>query len=89
MPDKGTRNAIYVLRRLMERSGEKQEDTYTYFIDYIKAFDTVKHESLVELLLSLDVDEVDNRLLASLYWNQTATMRCDTVLSDWMCIKMK
>ena len=57
MPDKGTRNAIFEVRRLVERSVGKQRDVYTCFIDYSKVFDTVKHESLVELLQSLDVDK--------------------------------
>ena len=87
MPDKGTRNAIFVLRRLVERSVEKQKNVYTCFIDYSKAFDTVKHGSLVELLQSLDVDAADTRLLTNLYWNQTAAVRCDNELSEWMCIK--
>jgi uncharacterized membrane-anchored protein YhcB (DUF1043 family) len=87
MPDKGTRNAVFVLRRLVERSVEKQKDVYTCFIDYSKAFDTVKHESLVKLLQSLDVDDTDTRLLANLYWNQTAAVKCDNELSEWMPIK--
>ena len=74
MPDKGTRNAIFVLKRLVERSVEKQKDVYTCFIDYSKAFDTVKHDSLVELLTNL-------------YWTQTAAVRCDKDLSEWMSIK--
>ena len=82
MPDKGTRNAIFVLKRLVERSVEKQKDVYTCFIDYSKAFDTVKHDSLVELLQSLDVDDADTRLLTNLYWTQTAAVRCDKDLSD-------
>ena len=32
MPDKGTGNAIFVLRRLVERSVETQRDVYTCFI---------------------------------------------------------
>ena len=68
MPDKGTRNAIFVLKRLVERSVEKQKDVYTCFIDYSKAFDTVKHDSLVEQLQSLDVDDAHTRLLTNLYW---------------------
>ena len=87
MPDKGTRNAIFVLKRLVERSVEKQKDVYTCFIDYSKAFDTVKHDSLVELLQSLDVDHADTRLLTNLYWTQTAAVRCDKDLSEWMSIK--
>ena len=53
MLDKGTKNAIFVVKRLVERSVEKKEDVYTCFIDYSKAFDTVKHDSLVELPTNL------------------------------------
>ena len=67
MPDNGTRNAIFVLKRLVERSVEKQKYVYTCFIDYSKAFDTVKHDLLVELLQSLDVDDADTRLLTNQY----------------------
>ena len=47
MPDRGTRKAIFVLRRLVERMVEKQKDVHVCFIDYSKAFDTVKHEPLI------------------------------------------
>ena len=87
MPDKGTRNAIFVLKRLVERSVEKQKDVYTCFIDYSKAFDTVKHDSLVELLQSFGVDDAHTRLLTNLYWTQTAAVRCDKDMSEWMSIK--
>ena len=86
MTDKATRNAIFVLKRLVERSVKKQKDVYTCFIDYSKAFDTVKHDSLVELLQSLDVDEADTRLLTNLYWTQTAAVRCDKDMSEWKSI---
>jgi len=39
MPDKGTRNAIFLLRTLSERSIEMQKDLYVCFVDYVKAFD--------------------------------------------------
>ncbi len=87
MPDKGTRNAIFVLRRMVERSVEKQRNVYTCFIDYSKAFDTVKHGSLVELLKSLDIDDADTRMLTNLYWNQTAAVRCGNDVSEELHIK--
>ena len=71
----------------MERSFEKQKDVYVCFIDYSKAFDTVKHKLLVDLLQSLDVDQAELRLLISLYWNQTAAVRCDDDISAWTSIK--
>ena len=48
MPDRGTRNAIFVLRRLVERSIQKQKDVFTCCIDNSKAFYTVKHASLFD-----------------------------------------
>ena len=57
MPGKRTGNAIFVPRMLVERSIEKQKYVYVCFIDYSKAFDTVKHKLLVDRLHSLDVDQ--------------------------------
>ena len=45
---------------------EKQKGVYVCFFDYSKAFDTVKHESLIQLLQSLDIDPQDVKLLANL-----------------------
>ena len=70
---KGTRHAI--LRRQVERSMEKQIGGYVCFIYYCKAFDTVKHESLIQFSQSLDVDAQDNKLQANLYSNQQAAVR--------------
>ena len=58
----------------MERSIEKHRDVYTCFIDYSKAFDTVKHELLVELLQSLDVDKSETKLLTNLFWKHTSVV---------------
>ena len=87
MPDRGTRNAIFVLRRLVERMIEKQKDVYVCFIDYSKAFDTVKHEPLIELLQSLDIDPQDVQLLANLYWNQQSAGRHNRQISESINIK--
>ena len=87
MPDRGTRNAIFVLRRLVERSIQKQKDVFTCFIDYSKAFDTVKHASLFDLLSSLDIDSHDIQLLANLYWNQQAAVRHNGEVSESVNIK--
>jgi len=48
MPDKGTRNAIFILRMLSERAIEMQKDLFVCFIDYEKAFDNVRHAQLFQ-----------------------------------------
>jgi len=87
MKDKGRRNAIFNLRILGERAIEMQKDLYVCFIDYQKAFDNVKHETLFELLERIDLDGKDRRLLQNLYWKQSAAIRIDGKLSKWVKIK--
>ena len=87
MSDRGTRNAIFVLRRLIERLIQKQKDVFTCFIDYSNAFDTVKHASLFDLLSSLDIEFYDIKLLANLYWNQQAAFRHSGEVSETVNIK--
>ena len=70
--NKGTRNAIFVMRTLAERSIEVQKDIFAIFIDYEKAFDKVKHEEIMKDLRTLQVDGKDLRLLRNLYWKQMA-----------------
>ena len=87
MPDRSTGNAIFVLRRLVERMIEKQKYVYVCFIDCSKAFDTVKHEPLIELLQSLDIDPQDVKLFANIYWNQQAAVRHNGEFSESISIK--
>ena len=52
----GTRNAIFTLRMICERSIEMQKDIYICFIDFAKAFDKVKHVQLLDMRQDLDID---------------------------------
>ena len=55
---------------LTERAIEMQRDVYACFIDYVKAFDKVRHEPLIEMLEALDIDGKDIELIKNLYWDQ-------------------
>ena len=89
MPDKGTPNAIFVLSRMSERAIEKQKDIYACFMDYSKAFDTVRHEPLINLLKAMDVDSHDVRLLRNLYWKQKAAVCHNNEFIEWMSIRQR
>jgi len=87
MEDTGTRNAIFMLRRLAERAIEMQRNLFVCFIDYTKAFDKVQHEELMKDLEGLDLDGKDLRLIRNLYWEQTACMKVDNKLSKYIKIE--
>ena len=42
-------------------------DIHLCFIDYSKAFDRVKHKELMQMLMELDRDGKDLRLIRNLY----------------------
>src|ERR1700730_7448816 len=50
MNDTGTRNAIFILRNVCERAIEVKKDLYLCFIDSNKAFDSVRHSRLLNML---------------------------------------
>ena len=86
MPDKGTGNAMFVLRMLVERSIEKQKYVCVCFIDYSKAF--AYGETQVDGgPITITGYQAELRLLISLYWKQTAVVRCDDDNSAWTSIK--
>ena len=84
---KGTVNAIFVLRTIIERALEVNKDLYLCFIDYTKAFDKVRHEEIINILENLDMDGKDLRIIKNLYWKQTATVRMDNEVSNFQQIK--
>ena len=79
---KGTRDGIFLLRNISERMAEHQKDLFLCFIDYSKAFDRVNHAKMMEVLTLAGVADHERRLIAELYWNQTAKVRTDAETTD-------
>ena len=88
--DAGTRNAVFVLRSIAERAVEMQKDVFPVFHQlpvYTKAFNKVRHTQLFEDLTMIGKDTKDVKLLQNLYWEQTACVRVETELSDYINTK--
>ena len=83
MPDKGTRNAIFTLRMLSERSIQHQQNIYICFIDYRKAFDRVRHKRLFKMLKDVGLDEKDQRIIYNLYHLQNGAIKLPNGLTEW------
>ena len=64
---KGTRDAIFQLRTICERSLEMGNKIYLCFIDYQKAFEKVQHDKLVKVMEKAEIPELERRLLINLY----------------------
>ena len=74
-PGSGTREGIFCFNILAQKHIEINQDLYTCFIDYSKAFDRVHHAQLIDCLEKIGIDGRDIRVIANLYWHQKATIR--------------
>lgn len=71
----GTREALFCMRVLLQKSCEFRKNIYVCFIDFEKAFDRVQHDTLFECLQAAGLDHYDIRLLKYLYYNQVASVQ--------------
>lgn len=78
----GTRDAIGVMRMLIERSLEHDNDVYVCFVDFEKAFDRVDWGKLLKLMTEIGVDWKDRRAIANLYMKQEVMVKVDGEMSE-------
>ncbi|GFR78299.1 RNA-directed DNA polymerase from mobile element jockey-like [Elysia marginata] len=70
----GTREAIFSLKVTAERYLEGYKEIFACLIDYSKAFDSIEHEQLIEILRKTDIDENDiSKLWAKMLFYYTPT----------------
>ena len=86
-PGSGTREGIFSFNIIAQKQIEVDQDLYTCFIDYSKAFDRVHHSELINCLEKIGIDGRDIRVIANLYWHQKAAIRIQNELSPFTPIE--
>ena len=86
-PGSGTREGIFCFNTIAKKHIEVNQNLYTCFIDYSKAFDRVHHAQLINCLEKIGIDGRDIRVIANLYWHQKAAIRIQNELSPFTSIE--
>ncbi|UYV85085.1 hypothetical protein LAZ67_X004521 [Cordylochernes scorpioides] len=63
-------NARLELRLLIEKCLDTKRPIYIYIVDFKKAFDCVKHETLIEILKITKVETRYIKIIQDFYWRQ-------------------
>ena len=82
---RGTRDQIANICWIIEKARELQKNIYFCFIDYAKAFDSVDHNKLWEILQEMGIPDHLTCLFRNLYAGQEATVRTGHG-TDWFQI---
>ena len=84
---RGTRDQIAIISWIIEKATEFQKYTYFCFIDHVKAFDSVDHNKLWNILEEMWTPDHLICLLRNLYAGQEATVRTRHGTADWFQIR--
>ena len=83
---RGTRDQIVNISWIIEKARKFQKIIYFCFIDYTKAFNSVDHNKLWEILKEMGIPDHLTCLLRNLYAGQEATVRTGHGTTDWFQI---
>ena len=84
---RGTRDQIPKIHWIMEKAREFQKNICFCFIDFAKAFDSVDHNKLWEILQEMGIPDHLTCLLRNLYAGQEAIVRTGHGTTDWFQIR--
>ena len=84
---RGTRDQIANIYWITEKAREFQKNIYFCFVNYAKAFDSVDHNKLWEILKEMGIPDHLTCLLRNLYAGQEATVRTGLGTTDWFQIR--
>jgi len=83
---RGTRDQIANIGWIIKKAREFQNNIYSCFIDYTKAFDCVNHNKLWKILKEMGISDHLTCLLRNLNAGQEATVRTRHETADWFQI---
>ena len=76
MPGKGTTNAMFALRMLMEKYREGQRELHCVFVDLDKAYSRVSREELWYCMRKSEIVEKYVRFVQDMYEGSETVVRC-------------
>ena len=88
MPGKGTTDAVFVLRMLMEKYREGQKELHCAFVDLKKACDRVLREELWYCIRKSGIVKKYVRLVQDMYEGSETVVRCAVGTTESFKVKV-
>ena len=85
---RGTTDAIFIMRQIMEKARERNIDMHYNFIDFKAAFDTIWREALWKMLKSIGIHSKIVDVIKSMYDNSECALTIDGNLTSWFKVNV-
>ena len=88
MPGKGTTDAVFILRQIMEKHREKKEGLHVVFIDLEKAYDRVPRQEVWRCMRAKGTPEKYVKLVQDMYEGAKTQIRSSVGLTGWIPVRV-
>lgn len=85
---KGTTDAIFIARQIIEKAKEHQVPLHFHFIDFKAAFDTIWREALWKMLIQIGISHKYVTIIETLYEDTKCAVTAGGQLTDWFLVKV-
>ena len=86
-PFRSTMDPVFCIRQILEKKWEFGNDVYQLFIDFKKAYDSIKREKLYNIMLEFGIPKKLVRLVRVCMSDTFSRVRIGKDLSDEFCIR--
>ena len=81
-PNKGCRDGSFTLKTLLTQRKEHDQESFVLFVDLVKAYDTVNHELLIEILEQYGAPPKIRSAIKRMYTDLTVRITLDGVSAE-------
>ena len=85
-PNRGTVDAIFIVRQIIEKAKERKVNLHFNFIDFKSAFDTIWRKALWKMLAHIGINKKIIKILETLYENSKCAVTIDRKLTEWSSV---
>ena len=87
-PSIGTVEAIFIIRRIIEKAKEHNLSLHFNIVDFKAVFDTVRRKALWKIMKNINIDPKIVRIIESLYNETECTMIIGGQQTDWFKLEI-
>ena len=85
-PNRGTFDAIFIVRQIIEKAKERKVNLHFHFIDFKSAFDTIWRKALWKMLAHISINKKIIKILETLYETSRCAVTIDGKLTEWFSV---
>ena len=87
-PNRGTVDAIFIVRQLMQKAKERRIKSHYHFVDFKSTFHTIWRKALWKMMRSIIINKNIVSIVEKMYDKTTCVVVVDGLLTEWFSVSV-